>query len=186
MSAKPDIRDTADPGSLITWAEREQRRPFRLRRAEDDDLPFLFRLYASTRAEELAPLPWDAAQKSSFLRMQFEAQCRHYARHFGNDRCDVIVCDGAPAGRLYVGRWPTEFRVIDISLLPEYRGRGIGSGLLRDLQIEARQQSKPLSIHVEKFNRARNLYHRLGFVLASSGEVYDCMVWERDSAARDT
>ncbi|MDB5987706.1 MAG: family N-acetyltransferase [Nevskia sp.] len=157
---------------------------FSLRPVDAVDLPFLFQLYASTRAEELAQIPWDAAQKQAFLQMQFDAQRRHYSSCFGGDRHDLIVCEGHPVGRFYVGRWSAEIRVIDISLLPEYRGHRIGAKLLTDLQLEANLQSKRVSIHVGKFNRARHLYNRLGFVLASSGEVHDLMIWEPDPRVR--
>ena len=39
----------------------------------EDDREFLYRVYASTRADELAAVPWDRAQKEAFLRAQFDA-----------------------------------------------------------------------------------------------------------------
>ena len=45
-----------------------------LRCIAPEDEPFLYRVYAGTREEELAPLGWDEAQKNEFLRMQFSAQ----------------------------------------------------------------------------------------------------------------
>jgi ribosomal protein S18 acetylase RimI-like enzyme len=153
-----------------------------LRPATEADLPFLFRLYASTRAEELAPLPWSEEQKQAFLRMQFEAQTRHYALHFGGDRCDLILADGEPAGRWYIGRWTREIRVIDVSLLPAWRGRGIGGALLSELQREAAGSGRLVGIHVEMSNPARRLYQRLGFVVAEPGEVYDFMTWNGATA----
>ncbi|HEX6939117.1 MAG TPA: GNAT family N-acetyltransferase, partial [Longimicrobiales bacterium] len=51
----------------------------------------------------------------------------------------------------------------DIALLPEHRGRGIGTALLEALIAEADAAGKPVSIHVEQYNPARRLYARLGF-----------------------
>jgi predicted GNAT family acetyltransferase len=89
----------------------------------------------------------------------------------------VIVVDGQPVGRLYVARWAEEIRVVDIAVLPEYRNRGIGSALLRDLMAEAAAAGKPLSIHVERFNPAVRLYARLGFAPAGDAGVYLLMRW---------
>ena len=84
----------------------------------------------------------------------------------------MIVSGGQPAGRLYVARWEDEIRIVDIALLPEFRGRGLGSALLADLMAEADAAGKPLSIHVETNNPARSLYDRLGFEVAEDRGVY--------------
>jgi ribosomal protein S18 acetylase RimI-like enzyme len=92
----------------------------------------------------------------------------------------VILVGGQPAGRLYVARWPAEIRIVDIALLPEFRGAGVGSRLLAELLAEADQAGKPVSIHVEKLNPALRLYQRLGFARAADREVY----WLMERAPR--
>ena len=87
----------------------------------------------------------------------------------------MILADGEPAGRLYVARWEDEVRIVDIALLPEFRGRGLGSELLRDLMAEADAVGKPLSIHVEMNNPARPWYERLGFRSEGEFGVYVLM-----------
>ena len=84
---------------------------------------------------------------------------------------------GEPIGRLYVDRRPTEIRIVDISLLPQFRGAGIGSGLLDDLMREAAASDRRLTIHVEINNRAGTLYTRLGFVEAARQGPYRRMEW---------
>lgn len=148
-----------------------------LRPTVSSDAPFLLRVYAGTREEELAPLPWTPEQKAAFVEQQFQAQSAHYAEHYSEMRSDIILVDGRPAGRLLVMRWPEEIRIVDISLLPEHRGRSVGSRLLKDLQDEAAAAGKPLSIHVERFNRARGLYQRLGFVQKADKGVYLLLEW---------
>ena len=137
----------------------------------DDEL-FLQVLYASTRAEELAHVDWTDEQKAKFCRMQFAAQHQHYQEHYAGSSFDVIELDGQPIGRLYVARWPEEIRVVDIGLLPEYRGGGIGSALLKEVLAEADAAGKPVSIHVEQFNPALRLYERLGFRRVEEVGVY--------------
>ena len=149
-----------------------------LRPAGPDDRPFLERLYASTRSEELAVVPWDDAQKTAFLRFQFDAQDRHYRAHFAAARFDVIQYRGQPVGRLYVDRMEREIRVLDIALLPEHRGGGIGGALISQLIAEAQREHKALVLHVEQLNRAQRLYQRLGFrVTPSETGVYARMEW---------
>jgi ribosomal protein S18 acetylase RimI-like enzyme len=136
------------------------------------DEPFLYAVYASTRTEELAPLGWDEAQLSGFLRMQFDAQHRYYQEQFAGAAFDLILRNGQPVGRLYVDRCDDEIRIIDIALLPEHRNAGIGSRLLREVLAEADRQKKPVRIHVERFNPALALYQRLGFGPAGETGVY--------------
>jgi GNAT superfamily N-acetyltransferase len=148
-----------------------------LRPTEPADTPVLIEIYGSTREAELALTDWDDAQKRAFVEMQFRAQDTHYRANYANAVYDVILVDGQPAGRLYVARWPHEIRIIDIALLGPFRGRGIGSHLLRALQAEARATSTPLGIHVERFNPALALYARLGFRLAEDKGVYLYLGW---------
>ena len=106
------------------------------------DLPFLFHLYASTREDELSVVPWTDAQKHDFLSMQFEAQHRYYQENYSDAQFDVIVIDGTLAGRLYLQRREKEHRIIDIALLPEFRGKGIGGRILNDLLQNAAGEGK--------------------------------------------
>lgn len=152
--------------------------PVALRPATRQDEAFLLRVYASTRAEELAQVPWSDAEKAAFVAQQFAAQSAHYARHYDGMTRDVVLVGGTPAGRLLVARWPREIRVVDIALLPEFRGGGVGTGLLRDLMTEAGTAGKRLSIHVERFNRALALYRRLGFRPVGDEGVYVRMEWD--------
>lgn len=137
----------------------------------------LFDVYASTRQAELALVDWDDAQKQAFLAQQFEAQHRWYQEQYGGASFDVVLVDDRPAGRLYVSRWSSEIRIVDIALLPEYRNRGIGAELLAALQSEASAAGKALTIHVERFNPALRLYDRLGFLPVADEGVYLLLEW---------
>jgi GNAT superfamily N-acetyltransferase len=149
-----------------------------LRPVSEADESFLREVYSSTRTEELAQVPWDDAQKASFLRMQFDAQGRYYHEVYPNGAFDVILIDGEPAGRLYVNRGPDEVRIIDIAMLPAYRNRRIGTHLIGALQAEAALARKPLRIHVERFNPAMRRYERLGFQPIADRGVYLFLEWK--------
>jgi ribosomal protein S18 acetylase RimI-like enzyme len=142
------------------------------RPAEDGDREFLFEVFGSTREEELARAPWTDAMREQFLRQQFHAQDTHYRTYYPGAVFDVVLLDGAPAGRLYVHRWRGDIRIIDIALLPAFRRRGIGEYLIRELFAEADRDGLTVSIHVEVNNPARRLYDRLGFVVVEDKGVY--------------
>jgi ribosomal protein S18 acetylase RimI-like enzyme len=154
----------------------------RLRAAKAEDDAFLRRVYAGTRAEELARVPWSEAEKEAFLAMQFEAQDRHYRACFPGTRFDVIEQDGVPIGRLYVQRTADEIRILDIALLPAHRGAGAGGALLRELLREAAASARRVTIHVERTNPALRLYARLGFrVEADDDAIYLFMAWRPEA-----
>ncbi len=147
------------------------------RRIADADLPFLARVYASTRAGEVAVTPWTDAQKAAFLDMQFRAQHADYQNNYPDADRLVTMRGGEDAGRLYIERCRSDHRILDIAFLPGHRGHGLGDALLRDLMDEAACAGKSLSTHVEKRNPAMRLYRRLGFVADEDNGVYDLMRW---------
>lgn len=124
---------------------------------------------------------WSDEQKQAFIAHQFFAQQDYYKKVYPDAAYLIIQLGDQAAGRLYLERHLIEgtIRIIDIALLPEFRSQGIGEYLLRSLQEEARQAGKTLSIHVEKFNRALNLYKRLGFeIIHETHGVYLLMEWK--------
>lgn len=135
------------------------------------DDAFLFELYASTRAEELAAWGWSAAQQEPFVRMQWLAQKRGYEARYPSEGHCILELEGRPVGRLWVVRGEHELRLVDVTLLPAHRGRGLGTGVLRSLQEEAARAGKPLRLHVTRNNPALRLYTRLGFTAARGTEA---------------
>jgi ribosomal protein S18 acetylase RimI-like enzyme len=145
--------------------------------ARDKDT--LAEIYASTRRDELSQLiNWSEAQKERFLRDQFELQHTCYLDAYPNASFDLIV-DAEVLGRLYVDRRADEIRIVDIALLPQYRGQGIGGAILEGLLEEAasRDQGRVVRIHVEHMNPAMRLYRRLGFYEVEDKGVYKLMEW---------
>lgn len=138
-------------------------------------------MYASTRAEELGIVPWSPSEKEAFLGQQFEAQHRHYQCAYADGQFSIVSAGTEDIGRLYVWRGTEELRIIDIALLPAWRGRGIGGGLIRTLLDEAANTGKRVSIHVEQHNPALRLYQRLGFKPVSDNGIYWLMEWRARS-----
>ena len=157
-----------------------------LLQGEGNDLPFLRALYASTREAELAPTGWPQQQIDAFLLQQFEAQHHHYMEHFAGADFDLIVDGGGePIGRLYLEEREDEFRVIDIALVPEARGHGIGGRILGDILQRAFASGKAVRIHVEKNNPALRFYRRLGFEPVEESGVYHLMEARGTERARE-
>jgi len=131
-------------------------------------------VYASTRADELAQTDWSDSQRLAFVQMQHRAQQQHYAAHFPQSTCHLIVVDGEVAGRLWVDPRGQGLHILDITVLPAWRGRGLGTRCLRDLA----RRASALTIQVEIHNPARRWYERLGFTPDGQPRgLHQPMVW---------
>lgn len=155
-----------------------------MRPQTESDREFLAALYASTRADELAVLPWTPQQKAEFLHSQFEAQNYHYALHYGDADFLVLERGGERIGRLYLHRAGDDLCVIDIALLPEHRGAGLGTALMHEVLAIAVDENRSVSLHVEIDNPVQRLYAKLGFVWQGRYGVYDFMVWRAPASAQ--
>lgn len=153
-----------------------------LRPATEADYDFMCRLYASTREAEMAHFPFDEAQKRAFLDQQFAAQFAHYAIHYPTCERGIVERDGTPIGRMWVDEWRDQIRLVDIALIPECRGAGIGSALVRQVMDRGAESGKPVTIHVEAYNPALDLYRRLGFERVDTNGVYYLMRWTPPAA----
>jgi len=149
----------------------------RYRPMTDDDLPFVAALYASTRAEEVAATGWPPDAQAAFLDQQHRAQHQHYRNVHADAEWLIVERGGEAIGRLYLDETSSAVNLLDISLLPDARGSGLGGAILADLLAFAAGRGKDVEIYVEKFNPARRLYQRLGFEVVEDAGVYDRMMW---------
>jgi ribosomal protein S18 acetylase RimI-like enzyme len=151
-----------------------------LRPAQPSDEPLLFKLYASTRLEELSRLPVSAEQLESILKMQFNAQQSGYAAQHPLADHQIILFEAQEIGRILLDRSEDRFQLVDIALLPQFRGRGIGSLLLKKLQEEAAREGKKIGLFVYQTNPAKRLYERLGFSQVETDGLYTEMLWRAE------
>ena len=159
-----------------------------LRPVAPADADFLLRVYAGTRAEELALTAWDEPTRQHFVRLQCQAQARHYQQHWPAAEHSVILAAQSgqwhDVGRLWLDRRIGAVHVLDIALLPAWRGQGIGRCCLRQLQAQARAAACDVTIYVESGNPARRLYDRLGFVPVGQPDgVHQFMAWRHVKTA---
>ena len=143
-----------------------------LRPYHADDQNFLFKLYAATRQQEISAWGWSGAQQEAFLRMQFNAQQQSYGMTYGDAEHRIVMLDNSPIGRILVQHKSETALLVDIALLPEYRGRGIGGGLLRDLIEHCNKERIAVRLQVLKTNPAQRLYEKLGFRKIGEDELY--------------
>ncbi len=155
------------------------------RPAGEDDEPFLRQVFDSTRDHLIQLVDWDAGRESAFLAMQYLAQSSHYRRAFAGSSYDVIELDGRPVGRIFVYRGPEDIRVVDVGLLPQHRGRGIGGAVLMAVMAEAAESARPVRLQTEPSNRALRLYERLGFVRVGTTGMHVDMEWMPGPARSD-
>ena len=151
-----------------------------VRPMSSDDDAFVAALYASTRAEELAATGWPAEMQRQFLAQQHQAQDRHYRTAYPDAEWLIIERSGSPVGRLYLLETERELLIIDISLVPEGRGRGWGGALLADVLARADAAAIAVTLSVVRHNPARRLYLRHGFELVEDKGLY--LVLERPPA----
>ncbi|AVQ08878.1 TPA: GNAT family N-acetyltransferase [Xanthomonas vasicola pv. zeae] len=149
-----------------------------LRPEQDADLPWLQDLYASTRRDELARVPWPDVAKRAFTQQQFALQRAHYRQHFADADFLIVQAQELAIGRLYLHRAAAQHTLVDISLLPDWRCQGIGSQLIAQAQACARDAGCALSLHVLHANpAAQRLYARHGFVAGDSAQMHLQMHW---------
>lgn len=154
----------------------------RLRPIQPTDMDTLLLIYGSTREKEMERVPhWSDLMKKEFITSQFRAQHEYYQKNYIGADFWVIEKDKKTVGRLYFHNnfQGQGMRIIDISILPEHRNKGIGKGIFEDLIKKATVQECPLTIHVEAFNPAKNLYTRLGFkTINETNGIYHLMEWK--------
>lgn len=149
-----------------------------LRVAADGDLPALCDLYATTRLDIAAMAHWPDEMRRQFIESQFAAQHRHYLAAYPEADFLVLERDGVLIGRYYLQREPPDDLVVDISLLPGARGRGVATALLGATQHRAARAGRGVTLHVQVQNvGAQRLYARLGFTVVDEHELYRQLRW---------
>ncbi len=154
-----------------------------LRPAREKDASFLRALFETSRPDAAILAAWPEAVRRPFLDQQFHFQTIHYARIYPDADRLLIVTEGQPVGRVIVSRLPDEWCLVDIALLPDWRGKGIGTLLIRSIQAAARRAGAPrVQLTVDVQNRARKLYERLGFVAGAESIPAVAMSWRAEPA----
>ncbi|MEC1179522.1 GNAT family N-acetyltransferase [Metasolibacillus meyeri] len=149
----------------------------KLKTISQEDIPFLFTIYASTRKQEVDKWGWTEEQQNTFLTMQWQAQQASYSQQFPQASQWLILFENNAIGRCIIEDLQQYLHLIDLSILPNYQGKGIGTTVLKRLQQMVTQDEKPLCLKVLRTNPAKQLYERLGFKQIGVDELYVEMQW---------
>jgi ribosomal protein S18 acetylase RimI-like enzyme len=148
-----------------------------LRPEREQDRDFRYQLFCHSRQPEFALLLTPAAFQQ-VMTHQFHAQTASYREQFPQARFDIVELSGEPIGRMVVDRPGTELHIIDQAIIPQLRGRGIGTALMRALIDEAGAAGLPVRLEVMSENDpAYRLYRRLGFVPIETVPLYMRLEW---------
>lgn len=179
ISMGMDGRDTwlkqSTDGFSVDGGVRASHDDIALRAATDADMDFLREVFSSTRIQEFMSADLQIEQIESLLASQFLTQHDYYRRHYPHGRFDIIMQGERNIGRLYHDWSGDVVRVIDIALLPAYRGAGIGTRLMRAMVAEAAAKHAPMQLYVESNNPVRTLYRTLGFLPTGENGIYELM-----------
>ena len=155
--------------------------PIALRPVTDADHEFLLRVYEASREIELSMTGWNAEQRRAFVKHQYTAQDAHYREHYVGASFEIIMYEGESVGRLYVHRGDEETEILDITVLPEYRKRGIATSLVREITDEAAAANHSVSIYIESFSPSQKLFSELGFAAAGGDDIVRRFQWPAPS-----
>jgi ribosomal protein S18 acetylase RimI-like enzyme len=155
-----------------------------LRPATQADEAFLFELFKSVRTQEFAPMGLPQAQLDMLLRIQYQGQTATYKDLYADSRHSIVLCGGVPVGRMWVHRGTDEYCLVDIAFLPDYRNKGIGTELVRQLIAEAETAGAPLRCSVATSNSGSLKFHqRLGFAVTGRDQMYFRLEYRRTGSA---
>jgi len=135
-----------------------------IRAATPNDLPFQAALYASLHGR--------------CVEEQFDDQRHHYEQCYPQAAWFIVECGGQRVGRLILDRAEDHVHILDIALVADYRGQGIGSRILRDVIAEAEARRVPVRLFAFNHERALSLYHRLGFADVNDDGTHTELIWE--------
>lgn len=150
---------------------------FSLIPVNESDKSFLVELYASTRTQEMAAVPWSDEQKQAFLQMQFEAQNLYYRELYPNASYNIIKFKDESIGRFYVADLADEFRIIDLAFLPQFFDKGVFIKLVEDVLQKGQALNKPVQIYLESFDPLAKIFADLGFQKVGEHGIY--FLWRR-------
>jgi len=141
-------------------------------------------VHQSERHWEFASLleAGDAELYHKVMAQQYDSQHRFYFANYGSAHYGVIQWTDQPIGRLYVDYREDEVCVLDIAMLPEFRGRGIGGIVMTGLCLEAAMRRKPVRLCVHYLGRAQRFYRRLGFQEIGREGPNRVMEWRHSAA----
>lgn len=139
---------------------------------------FLYLLFSSNKAPEMALMPLDARHKEFLLQVQFRSMSMTYRQSFPSARFEIIELDRWPIGRIVTDVREDCVYYVDFALLPQAQGVGIGTALMRALLEEPKRLGIPARLRALSYNfAALQLWRKLGFCKVADEPPYARLEW---------
>jgi ribosomal protein S18 acetylase RimI-like enzyme len=148
----------------------------KLRLARDDDDKFLFNLFYDVRAREFTDAGIPLAQLMPILELQHKAQIYSYSNEFPSATNSIIVFNEKCVGRILIQKNEKSAHLIDIAILQEFRGKGLGSFLINKMKSECDQIR--LSVYAANI-LAIKFYEKHLFQISKNDVMYLNMEWNK-------
>jgi GNAT superfamily N-acetyltransferase len=139
---------------------------------------FLYLLFASNRAVEMALMPISANDREFLLQVQFRSMNETYRQNFPAARSDIVELDRWAIGRIVSEVQADCVYFIDFALLPQAQGLGIGTTVLAAALEEPRRLGLPARLRSFHHHRAaQRLYRNLGFRMVAEEPPQILLEW---------
>ena len=145
---------------------------FRPETSEDD--AFLRRLILGPIIEELGAETWTEPMRTHLAGVQYTSRRQGVRGRYPDGESRIVVADGIAAGWLYTAGFPEVVWLVEVMILSEFRGHGIGSAAVRKVVESAGARPVQLKVNVTN-DGATRLYERLGFRRIGGDEVQHLM-----------
>ncbi|WDR35083.1 GNAT family N-acetyltransferase [Pseudomonas serboccidentalis] len=139
-----------------------------VRPATDSDRTTLFNLHRAVFYDHIEKI-W--GWEENWQRSNFAAE-------FACTVTSVIEFNGQMVGYVQVLDKEDRIHVQNIAVSPKFQGKGIGTRILKELQLQASARHVPLQLGVFRTNAlARKLYESLGFRQTGETTTHIEMAW---------
>lgn len=155
------------------WAAAE----ISLRAESEDDASFLEELVIAVRENEIGYRELTVDERNRLLKEQNRLQLAHYRKHYPTAFFLIVEANSKPIGRLYLDHQADRIHVVELSLLPDFQGHGIGHQLLKNIQAEATRTQLAVTLSVGIGSPAQSFYDRLGFQVTGTTDTHFKMKW---------
>jgi GNAT superfamily N-acetyltransferase len=163
----------------------EQGGPAYLRPCTPADDPFLAVVFSTTWADQVAALP-NQNLAQHVLRIQHIAQERRFAVAYPGHERYVVVSGDEPVGRLYLQPSADVVHIVDLTLMPAHRSRGLATRIVHDLCDQAALDGRRVSVLVSRLHpRVADLVRSLGFAQTSQDDLETLFEWVPPAAGQD-
>lgn len=136
-----------------------------LRPVRNSDYNFLWNLHKATMKTYVDETwGWNEDFQKEYLDDNFDTQIGQ-----------IIECDNKSIGVIEVKEQDNSVYLINLELVPEFQGRGIGTYRIKRIAEENLEKNKSIKLQVLKVNPAQRLYRRLSFKVIDETETHVIM-----------